>query len=194
MNQEIADRYIGRHDAAKVMKAIAACKATGQVEVRQCNSRGFGSGFYSNWVSRYEGRTGMTISGPSETEEMAWLEVVVKLAKYKPGTLQMTSREFGKTGTPNVQCADGSLGFLEIRSRMEIRKIAGQYEVFLMERRYLENEEPYDIRQHPQDGVFETLADAAGYVGKFISDYEGAAAEYHDEALEACRERERNSV
>lgn len=190
MNQELVDRYVSNHD---VQAAIAACKAAGQVVVSQGNSRGLGSGFYGSWTDEY-GRPGLTICGPCATEDAAWTALVIQTAKFKPGVLQMTSRDFGHFRSANILCADGTLGVLERRSRLEIRKISGQYEVFLMERRHLGKEEPYDIRQHPQGRAFKSLADAAGYVGDFISDYEGAAAEERADAIEAHRERERQSV
>lgn len=176
-------RYGVGHEATLAANAIATIKETGKVTVSGC-SHGLGPGFYAHWV-RADGRLGMSFGAGSETESEAWLSAAITLAAYKPGALQMTSREFGLTRIANVQSEAGSLESLELRRRLEIRKVGGLYEVFLVERRYLRGEEPRDVKQHPEGAPFATLQEAAGYVGRYIADYEGAAAEDRESAIEA---------
>ncbi|MCA8198474.1 hypothetical protein [Burkholderia vietnamiensis] len=176
-------------EACRAARVIAALQATGKVTVRHSSSPGDDPGFYARH-KRADGSEGMLISF-SATEADAWLSAAIKLAQYKPGELQMTSREFGTTWTANVLCKDGSLGTLQKRSRLEIRKLGDQYEAFVLTRRYLRGEDPLDVRQQQQGGPFATLADAEGYVRQYIKDYEGAAADDHIAAVEAERERVR---
>lgn len=76
---------------------------------------------------------------------------------------------------------------LERRLRLEIRKLHGQFEVFLVQRRYLRGEQPADVLQQQGDRPFATLADAAAYVGRYISDFNGASADDQASAMEAQR-------
>jgi hypothetical protein len=181
LNKETAaSRYGVGHETAIAVTAVDACKAGGTVAVRYEAKGHDGPGFYINRV-RFDGSRGLEMGPVKATEEEAWLYAAVRLAYYKPGVLQMTSREFGPVYKSNV----------ELRQRLEIRKISGKYEVFRFECQYQDGKEPRDINQSPQDVVFATLAEAAGYVGDYIADYEGAAADDREAALEAHFERER---
>ena len=182
--------YGNGYETTLAAKAIAAIKEAGRVAVSYHSTHGCGPGFYAHWVGG-DGSLGRSIGTVSPTEAEAWLSVAIRLAEYKPGVLQMTSREFGTIWTANVLCQDGSLGSLQRRSRFEIRKLSGQYEVFLLDRNYLRGKEARDVRQDPQGDSFATLTEAAGYVGQYIADYEDAAADDREAAIEAQRERER---
>ncbi len=171
--------------------AIDKVKKANKVDVRYVSTHGVdGPGFYAHWL-RGDGSLGSDIGRVCATEAEAWLSVAIHLVEYRPGALQMTSREFGSTWTSNVQCLDGSLGSLERRSRFEIRWVDGQYEAYLVDRRYLGNDTPRDVRQYIQGDPFTTLAEAAGFVGQYIADFEGAVADDRDAAVEAQRERDR---
>ncbi|HIH2744977.1 TPA: hypothetical protein ACYLN4_000646 [Burkholderia lata] len=183
--------YGTRYEATVAATAIAAVKEAGRVAVAYDPTKWRGLGFYAYWV-RDDGSAGLSLCSEGSTEEETWLSVAIHLAVYKPGVLQMTSREFGSILTANVLCQDGRLGILEQRSRMEIRKLGRQYEVFVVERRYLRGEDPRDVHQHPAGGPFVTVAEAAGFIDQYIGDYEGAAADDREAAIEAQRERERD--
>ena len=185
-------QYAIGYEATVAANAVAAIKEAGRVAVDYDATRWGGPGFCAHWV-RDDGSRGLDLCIVGATEEEAWLLVAIALAGYKPGALQMTSREFGSVGTANVLCPDGSLGFLQRRSRLEIRKLSGQYEVFVVQRRYLRGEDPRDVRQEPVGGPFLTVAEAAGFVDEYIRDYEGAEADDREAAIEAQREREREA-
>ncbi|MEX3555318.1 MAG: hypothetical protein VB131_01385 [Burkholderia gladioli] len=172
--------------------AISRLKASGRVAVRLSTSPGFGAGFDA-YRLRENGSEG-EILGSSSTEAKAWLAAAIRLAEFKPGELQMTSREFGSVWTPNVVCKDGSLGMLERRTRLEIRKLQGEYAVFSINRRYLPGEDPCDVRQRQEDGRFVTLGQAADYVGRYIGDYAEAAADNRVSAIEAQAESDAESA
>lgn len=186
----LCNHYGTGYEAAAAADAIAAVKETGRVAVAYDPTQWGGLGFYAYWV-REDGSAGLSLCSEGSTEAATWLSVAIHVAAYKPGVLQMTSREFGSVWTANVLCQDGSLGMLERRSRLEIRKLSGQYEVFLVERRYLRGEDPRDVHQSPQGEPFATVAEAAGFADNYIRDYEGAAADDLEAAIEAQRERER---
>jgi len=183
LNKELSvSRFGVGHESADAAPAVAACKALGNLVVLYEAEGRIGSGFYLYRLN-FHGKPGSVIGTANASEEDAWLTAAVRLAYHKPGMLQMTSREFGRTYVSNA----------ERRTRLEIRKIAGQFEVFHVECWYAEDKEPKDILQNPQDVVFATLAEAAGYVGQYIGDFEGAAIEDREAALEAHFERERES-
>lgn len=181
------------YEATIAANAVVAVKEAGSVAVDYDATRWDGPGFCAHWV-RKDGSRGLSLCIVGATEEEAWLLVAIALAGYKPGVLQMTSREFGSVWTVNVLCPDGSLGSVERRSRLEIRKLGGQYEVFVVERRYMRGEDPRDVRQQPVGGPFLTVAEAAGFVDQYIGDYEGAAADDREAAIEAERERAREAL
>lgn len=172
--------------------AISRLKASGRVAVRLSTSPGFGAGFYA-YRLRENGSEGEFL-GTSATEDKAWLSAAIRLAEYKPGELQMTSREFGSVWTPNVLCNDGSLGMLERRTRLEIRKLQDEYAVFSINRRYLSGENPRDVYQRQEDDRFATLGQAADYVGRYIGDYAEAAADNRASAIEAQAESDAESA
>jgi len=183
--RNLQDRGLPKNSA----DAISSLKASGRVVVRPSTSPGAGAGFYARRL-RENGTEGELLT-VSTTEDDAWLSAAVCLAEYRPGEVQMTSREFGSVWTANVLCKDGSLGSLERRSRLEIRKSQGQYNVFVLERRYLRGEDPKDVRQRQEGGPFATLAEAAGYVGQYIGGYAEAAADDRAAAIEAQAESDR---
>jgi hypothetical protein len=181
-------------EATIAANAIAAMKEAGTVVVAHATTPGFGPGYgYYAHRLHQDGSLGLSIGDVCQTESEAWLSVAIALAVYKPGAVQMTSREFGSTWKANVVCKDGSLGMLERRSRLEIRRVSGQYAVFSVERCYLDGEEPRDVRQLQEGQAFATLPEAAGYVEQFIAGYEGAAADDHEAAVEAQHERDRET-
>lgn len=189
----LSRHYGSGRQAGRLAEAIAELKASGEVAVVRETRPGSGAGFCAYQVR--DGRRGMGI-GPvvNATEEQAWLSAALYLARFKPGVVQMTSREFGAVSTPNVLRPDGNLGVSTRRSRLEIRQLDDQYHVFRVERRYLDGDEPKDVRQEPTEQTFATLAQAAGYVGQYIADYEGAAADHFYDAVEAQRHSDRESV
>nr|BAO18895.1 hypothetical protein [Burkholderia sp. M701] len=183
--------YGNGYEGAVAANAIAAVKEAGRVAVAYDPAQWGGLGFYAYWV-REDGTAGLSLCSEGSTEAETWLSVAIHVAAYKPGVLQMTSREFGSVSTANVLCQDGSLGVLQRRSRLEIRKLSGQYEVFLVERRYLRGDDPRDVHQHPEGGPFAAVADAAAFIDQYIGDYEGAAADDREAAIDAQRDRERD--
>lgn len=185
------------HPAA-VASATQALKASGRVAVvfeaeawRLCRMPEPGFACYH---LRRDGSLGASLGTASDTEDDAWLMAAVRLAEYKPGAIVLTSREFGSSWTANVLCPDGSLGMLEERNRLEIRKVMGRYEVFFLTKSYLKGREPKDFRQHPLYVFAPTLGEAADYVGRYIGDFEGAATDDREAALEAHREEQLASV
>lgn len=190
-DEPVVVRAVGGYATAREDQAVAAVKASGEVAVRHDSTPGSGPGFYARRV-RADGSEGLML-GVDATEAGAWRKAAIELAVYRPGRVEMTSREFGSTWTANVVCQDGRLGMLERRNRLEIRALDGQYAVFVLTRRYLGDEPPEDIYQRQDGGQHATLADAAGYISRYIADYEGARAEDHAAAVEAQAEQQRET-
>ncbi|WP_206146782.1 hypothetical protein [Burkholderia sp. Tr-20390] len=190
--EPVAGKQPDKSLSADEVDAISRLKASGGVAVRPSTSPGFGEGFDAYRLR--ENGSEAEILGSGATENEAWLSAAIRLAEYKPGVLQMTSREFGSVWTTNVLCKDGSLGILERRTRLEIRKLQDEYAVFSIYRRYLRGEDPCDVRQRQEDGRFVTLGQAADYVGRYIGDYAEAAADNRASAIEAQAESDAESA
>lgn len=191
--EPVVVRPVSGYATTREEQAVAAVKASGRVAVRHDSTPGSGPGFYARRL-RPDGSEGRSLGGVDTTEAGAWRKAAIALAIYRPGRVEMTSREFGSTWTANVVGQDGRLGTLERRSRLEIRALDGQYAVFVLQRDYLRDEPPEDVSQRQDGGLHATLADAAGYISRYIADYEGVVAEDHAAAVEAQAEQQREAV
>lgn len=165
-------------------QAIAELRGTCRVAVNPISTPGQGFGFYAHRV-RDIGSFGLTIAGPCATESDAWALAAFRLARIKVGGLVLTSREFGSRWQANTLRLDGSLGVLEWRSRLEIRWLGSAYIVVSVDRRYLEGEVPRDVEQRVVATKLSTVSSAAEFVVRYIADFEGAAADDRDAALES---------
>lgn len=165
-------------------QAIAEWRRTCRVAVNPISTPGQGFGFYAHRV-RDSGSLGLAITGPCATENGAWVLAAFRLARIKLGGLILTSREFGSRWQANTLRLDGSLGVLEWRSRLEIRWLGSAYIVVSVDRRYLEGEVPRDVEQRVVATELSTVSSAAEFVVRYIADFEGAAADDRDAALES---------
>lgn len=165
-------------------QAIAELRHTCGVAVNPISTPGQGFGFYAHRLSD-SGSVGLAITGPCATENGAWALAAFRLARIRLGGLVLTSREFGSRWQANTLRLDGSLGVLEWRSRLEIRWLRSAYIVVSVDRRYLEGEVPRDVEQRVVSEELSTVSSAAEFVVRYIADFEGAAADDRDAALEA---------
>lgn len=165
-------------------QAIAEWRRTCRVAVTPMSTPGQGFGFYAHRV-RDSGSLGLAIAGPCATENGAWVLAAFRLARIKLGGLILTSREFGSRWQANTLRLDGSLGVLEWRSRLEIRWLGSAYIVVSVDRRYFEGEVPRDVEQRVVATELSTVSSAAEFVVRYIADFEGAAADDRDAALES---------
>ncbi|MFY4257894.1 hypothetical protein ACOTCG_09870 [Achromobacter xylosoxidans] len=163
---------------------IAELRRTCKVAVNPMSTPGQGFGFYAHRV-RNNGSVGLAITGACATESGAWVLAAFRLARIKLGGLILTSREFGSRWQANTLRLDGSLGVLEWRSRLEIRWLGSAYIVVSVDRRYLEGEVPRDVEQRVVATELSTVSSAAEFVVRYIADFEGAAADDRDAALES---------
>lgn len=120
--------------------AIATAKDIG-ISVEYKSGQGRAAGFFS---SRIRGRVGV---GPCPSEKAAWEAVVERLALIQPGVPIFVSKEYGAVSFPNTQCPDGSLGVDIRKTRLEIRDMGDHFEIFELQRRYLDGTDPCDVYQ-----------------------------------------------
>lgn len=163
------------YEEMSMAEAIAALKEAGDITVAYL-THAPEYGFYACSLCR-DGSLGHPMGDAHETESEAWLSAAFRFAAYKPGVLQMTSREYGAASRGSAY-------------RMEIRRMHGQYHVFTVKSGCQHGEEPKDMWQSQDEGAFATLGQAADHVERCIAEFEGLNAEYLADAAAAQRERD----
>lgn len=133
-----------------------------------------GPGWYGN-ASHHR------VVGPSAvaSKEEAWARLLEAMCLTSPGHLILSSCEFGSV----------YLGEAERRSRLEIRKIADEYQVLHVERVYPSKKAPYDVSQMrlgygKEVYSFKDVGAAANHVNQYVFGYCNAEKEALEDALE----------
>jgi hypothetical protein len=135
----------------------------------------FGTGWYGELL-----HSRVLSVNACESEREAWAVLLERMCLTTPGALVMLSGEFASVWT----------GKNERRSRLEIRRIAGAFQILKVERTYpVPGDPPRDIAQSRVWAdcgvtVFEDIGAAANFVYRYIGAYRGAAADDRATALE----------
>ena len=193
MNSELVGTALQMHRPL-FDNLITQAKANGAT-VTHRTSPGFGPGWYGDVNNRL-----VVVPSAKATEDEVWALLLERMCLTSPGRLAMTSCEYGAVHSVNVLGKDGKLGVSERRSRLEIRRVDGAFQILHVERVYPPAQEaPYDIRQYRESygneiTVFKDIGSAAVYVSNSINDYAQAASEFVADALEHQAEELRREM
>jgi hypothetical protein len=123
-----------------------------------------------------------------DSEDQAWAILIERMCLSNPGTLILTSCEFGEVFQSNALGQDGRLGTRNSRHRLEIRLIRGKYQVLDVERTYPPANEPardtaqHRIHYHGIPETFEALGAAATYVDAYLKDFMQCESDFINDA------------
>ena len=153
---------------------VAAAQRSGKACVEYTATPGLPPG-YNCYALTEDGSRSHCIAAGLESENAAWMAAAMHFAYLRTGELVMVSREFGPLYHAALLDADGSMGMLARRHRLEVRRVDGVYEVFHVVRAPNEEGRLLDAKQTSLGIRAAELGQVLPQVARFIDEYEGVA-------------------